>query len=250
MRIAVVVSTWVGHPSRHLLALCESFARHSAGAEYDLFLCANGLEYSPPVELVPLITEVFVRENTGYNLGAWDHAWRQLPEYDRLLFLQDECLVKRAKWLRDFVRCFDSTPGCGLVGEHLIRDWDRPWSELSDQRGREAQGHKSIERAELARFYRETLARWGIPEGPKARALTAVVQFTSRSILEEVGGYDIGRTYQEAIAAEIGFSRKIEAKGYSLVQIGRQRHSRIGHPQWNRLGFFSRLRRSVRKRLS
>jgi len=248
MRVAVVISSWVGHPSKYLLALCESIARHPPGAGHDLVLCANGLDYSPPGELVPLFSEIFIRENTGYNLGAWDHAWRQLPEYDRFLFLQDECLVKRPNWLGDFIRCFDSTPTCGLVGEHLIREWDKPWSE-TDQKDPDVQDRQSIERASLARFYRETLARWGIPEGPTARALTAVVHFTSRSILEEVGGYNLGRSYQEAIAAEIGFSRKIEARGYSLVQIGPRRHSRIGHPQWNRLGFFTRLRRSVRKRL-
>ncbi len=250
MRVAAVVSTWVGHPSRYLIALCESFARHPPGAEYDLFLCANGLDYSPPAELVPLFTKVLVRENIGYNLGAWDHAWRQLPGYDRYLFLQDECLVKRPKWLGDFIRCFDSTPACGLVGEHLIRAWDKPWSELTEQKDRDARDGRSSEQAALARFYRETLARWGIPEGPTARHLTGVVHFTSRSILEEVGGYNLGRSYQEVIAAEIGFSRKIEAHGYSVVQIGRRRHSRIGHPQWNRQDFFARLRRSVRKRLS
>jgi hypothetical protein len=250
MRVAVVISSWVGHPSKYLLALCESIARHPPGAGHDLFLCANGLDYSPPGELVPLFSEIFIRENTGYNLGAWDHAWRQLPGYERFLFLQDDCLVKRPRWLRDFILRFDSTPACGLVGEHLIRAWDRPWSELTDPRApRSRRGHSS-EQSALANFYSETLARWGIPEGPTARALTAVVHFTSRSILEEVGGYNLGRTYQEAIAAEIGFSRKIEARGYSLVQIGRQRHSRIGHPQWNRQGFFARLRRSVRKRFS
>jgi hypothetical protein len=249
MRVAVVISSWVGHPSKYLLTLRESIARHPPGAGHDLFLCANGLDYSLPGELVPLFSEIFIRENTGYNLGAWDHAWRQLPGYDRFLFLQDDCLVKRPGWLRDFIHCFDSTPACGLVGEHLIRAWDRPWSELTEQKDRDARDDRASEQAALARFYRETLARWGIPEGPTARALTAVVHFTSRSILEEVGGYNLGRNYQEAIAAEIGFSRKIEARGYSLVQIGRQRHSRIGHPQWNRQGFFARLRRSVRKRL-
>jgi len=250
MRVAVVISTWTGHPSQRLVALCESVARHPPGAEFDLFLCANGLDYSPPPELRPLFTRIFVRENTGYNLGAWDHAWRQLPKYERFLFLQDECVVKRTGWLRDFIRRFDLTAACGLVGEHLIRGWNRAWSELVQAQGWEAKNARAVERSFMARLYRETLARWGIPEGPTARHLTSVVHYTSRAILEEVGGYNLGRTYQEAIAAEIGFSRKIEAHGYRLVQVGRQRHSRIGHPQWDRLGFFPRMTRSVRKRLS
>ncbi len=250
MPVAIVISTWVGHPAQSLVRLCDSIVRHPARAEYDLFLCANGPAYSPPLELRPLFTRIFVRENTGYNLGAWNHAWRQLPEYDRFLFLQDECAVKRTGWLKDFLRRFDSTPACGLVGEHLIRSWDRPWSVLVEAQGREAKDPRAIQRALSARSYREILARWGIPEGPTARHLTTVVHFTSRSILEEVGGYNLGQTYQEAIAAEIGFSRKIVTHGYRLVQVGRWRHSRIGHPQWDRLGFFRRLERSLRKRLS
>lgn len=121
---------------------------------------------------------------------------------------------------------------------------------MLEPKGRRAHDASATEGARLARIYQETLARWRIPQGSTARHLTSVVHFTSRQILEEVRGYNLGRTYQETIAAEIGFSRKIEARGYRLIQIGRQRHSRIGHPQWDPLDFFLRLKRSVKKRLS
>jgi hypothetical protein len=248
MRVAVVVSTWTGHPSDYLFALTASMARYSPGAAYDLFLSANGMDYSPPAKLARLFREIFVRENSGYNLGAWDHAWRRLPGYDRFLFLQDDCRVLQNKWLRDFIRCFDSTPLCGLVGENLPHWWDRPWTELSAPLSLTVKETDPDRRATLARFFRDRLADWGIPEGPTARHLTTVVQFTSRSILEEVDGYNLGRTYDEAIAAEVAFSRKIESRGYTLVQIGRRRHTRIAHAQWPRYGFFVRLRRSLLKR--
>ncbi len=32
------------------------------------------------------------------------------------LLLQDECLIKRDNWLRDFIRRFESIPKFGLVG--------------------------------------------------------------------------------------------------------------------------------------
>lgn len=76
-----------------------------------------------------------------------------------------------------------------------------------------------------------------------------MVQFTSRRILEEIGGYNIGRDKLEATAAEIAFSRKIAAKGYRLVQIGRRRHSRIAHPQWPSDAPAARIWRSVKKRM-
>jgi len=248
MRIAVVISSWVEHRFRYVGGICDSMVRHPAGLDYDIFLSVNGREHPPPANLVRRFSGVFTRENVGYNLGAWDYAWRHLPGYDRFLFLQDECIVKRARWLEDFVRRFDATPACGLVGEHLIAGWHRSWDDLVNA-ALNAHSPTAIEQCQWASFYRRTLARWGIPEGPTARHLTTVVHFTSRSILEEVDGYNIGHSYREAIAAEIGFSRKIEARGYRLMQIGRRRHSRIGHPQWDRRGFLSRLRRSVWKRL-
>ena len=67
--------------------------------------------------------------------------------------------------------------------------------------------------------------------------------------LEAVDGHNIAGTYEEAIAAEIAFSRKIEARGWRLVQIGRHRHSRIGHRQWRQKDLISRWRRSLSKHI-
>jgi hypothetical protein len=248
-RVAVVVSTWTGHPACSLLALCESIVRHPAGADFELVLSSNGVKYSVPPELATRFSHVFVRENTGYNIGAWEYAWRHLPTYDHFLFLQDDCLVLKTGWLSDFIRRFESMPACGLVGENLLRSWNRPWSELSDPSSPAPLDGDPARRAARARFFREMLARWGIPEGPSARCITTVVQFTSRTILEKVNGYNLGRTYEEAAAAEFGFSRKVEAQGYRLVQLGRRRHSRIAHPQWPSDAFLARMKRSITKRL-
>lgn len=248
MRVAVVVSTWSGHPSSYLFDLCGSFNCYPAGLDYALILSVNGLDYTPPAELLPLFNEIFIRENTGFNLGAWDHAWRRLPAYDRFLFLQDDCLVRRRGWLEKFVERFETTPRCGLVGETLQVGWDKPWAVLSSPQRIDRKDRDPIRRGAWTNFVRQTLKGWSIPEGPTGRHITTVVQFTSREILEEVGGYNIGRTKEEAIAAEIGFSRKIEAKGYSLVQVQRSRHSVIGHRQWPPNNFFARLKRSILKR--
>lgn len=250
MRVAVVVSTWSGHPSSYLFDLCASFNRYAAGMDYALVLSANGLDYALAPELRPLFNEVFIRENRGFNLGAWDHAWRLLPDYDRFLFLQDDCLVLRKDWLQKFVECFESAPRCGLVGETLQVGWDKPWAVLSSPQRMDRKDRDPIRRAAWTNFIRQTLKEWGIPEGPTGRHITTVVHFTSSKVLEEVGGYNIGRTKEEAIAAEIGFSRKIEEKGYSLVQVRRRRHSVIGHRQWPPNYFFARLIRSSLKRIA
>lgn len=97
-----------------------------------------------------------------------------------------------------------------------------PWTELTGADGK----HKvSEKKRKWAEFYIETLRKWGIPKGKTAGHLTSVVHFTSRKVLEEVDGYIIVDDYHEAIAAEIAFSKKIQNKGYEIVQIGKKRHS-------------------------
>ena len=239
-RVAVVVSSWVGNPPEYLLGLCASLDRKPPGAAFDLFLSANGLDYRVPEALAGRFSQVLVRENAGYNLGAWDHAWRRLPGYERYLFLQDDCTVLRSNGLRDFARRFDEIPRCGLVGEHFR--WDEPWDNLVAEQAPEPGLLWEGAPVSRARFYKAMLRRWGIPEGATARHLTAVVHFASRQALEAVDGYRLGSSYHEAIAAEIGFSRAIEAAGFRLAQVGRRRHSRIGHREWKSGGIVARLR--------
>jgi hypothetical protein len=228
--IVVIISAWEGHPVSFLRRLIESVNRFDAGEAYDLALSVNGSEYQVPSDLVAGFRHIMQRENVGFNLGAWDHAWRRLPEYDHYLFLQDECFVRRKNWLRRFSRRLASENDCGLVGEHFNTGWNHPWETLL---GQDDSGYAvSEKKRRRAAFYFQMLQDWGIPPGDTAAHLTTVVQYTSRRVLEEVDGYPIRKSYREAIAAEIGFSRKIAAAGYCLRQVGRWRHSCIGHPQW------------------
>ena len=242
---AIVVSTWFGNPSDYICNLVDSLKRYDAGVPYDIYLCANGESYRLPKNLSNIFKKVFIRENTGFNLGAWDHAWRILPQYENYLFVQDDCYIKKDNWVKDFIGCFNSIEKCGLVGEYLNKSWDMPWTELTGAAGKHKVSKKKRERAG---FYIETLRKWGIPKGETASHLTSVVHFTSRKVLEKVDGYIIVDDYHEAIAAEIAFSKKIQNKGYEIVQIGKKRHSRIGHRQWMPDGFFPRLANSIKKR--
>ena len=206
-RVAVIISTWIGNPADYILNLMKSMTRYDACAPFGLYLCANGESYRLPPGLQGRFTDVFIRENTGYNLGAWEHSWRKLPEYDDYLFMQDDCFIKKKAWLRDFMACFHSKRRYGLIGECLHKSWNRPWPELTGQQIKTNTRHRISENKESrARYYRDVLKSWGIPEGKKADHLTSVVHFTSRAILERVGGYTIADNYQEAIAAEIAYN--------------------------------------------
>jgi hypothetical protein len=228
--VAVVISAWEGHPVSFLRRLVASMKRFDAGAAYDAILSINGSDYPVPAELAATFRHILRRENTGFNLGAWDHAWRSLPEYDHYLFVQEDCFMCRRNWLHAFMQRFVAEQACGLVGEHFNNGWNHSWDRLlgPDAGGQTISGKKR----RRALLYRQMLQQWGIPAGDSAAHVTTVVQFTSRRILEEVDGYPIRDVYREAVAAEIGFSRKIVAAGYVLRQVGRWRHSYIGHPQW------------------
>ena len=230
LNIAVVVSTWTGNPSEYLQRLIDSINKYDAGTNYDLYLCANGEDYTISETLQCYFKCIYIRENLGYNLGAWDYTWRRLPQYTHFLFLQDDCIIHRKNWLSRFVRCFMNNPNVGLVGEYFSRGWDYSWEDLTTR----SSGKKTFseKKRKKAVGYNEVLTQWGIDPGDRASHLTSVVHYTSRKILEEVDGYNLGQTYKEAVAAEIGFSRKLIAKGYKLVQVGRSRHSVIAHPQW------------------
>jgi hypothetical protein len=245
----------VKSPQGYIKRLCISLKQYLPGAHYDLFLCANGLEYLPPKEVESSFKDIFIRENTGFNLGAWDYTWRRLSNYDYFLFLQDDCWVVKDHWLLDFICRFRSSANCGLVGECVTSLCNRAWPVLTDPRKTlildllkylqnptiSLKEHR-FRRAKRWDFYYNTLVRWEIIPGDTARHATTVVQFTSRRILQEVDGYNIGRNKSEAIAAEIGFSRKIVAYGYNVLQLSRHRHTRIKHRQWASGGIWTRIR--------
>lgn len=239
MTVDVVISVWNENPSEWLAALVASIDAHPAGHEFALVLAANGEDYVVPESIAARFDEVFVRPNVGFNIGAWDHAWRRRPA-DQFLFLQDDCVVRSDGWLADFVACLGSSEQVGLVGEHLNKNWNVTWDELT------AGANAGL--AERAQRYKARIEEWGVDAGAHARHLTTVVQFTSRAVLEAVDGFHIAGAYEDAVAAEIAFSRKIEATGRTLAQIGGRRHSRIGHREWESDGFFAKLRRSAQKR--
>lgn len=239
MPIAIIISSWSGHPSSYLDKLLATVKKYPAGLEYDLILCANGEDYQLTKAARDQFTHCFVRENRGFNIGAWEHAWRQLDQYNHFLFLQDDCFIIRNNWLKDYMALFSSSEGIGLVGENSNKNWDISWQQLGT----------SASRAERATKYYSALVDWGIEPGAKASHITTVVQFTSRRVLELVDGFHTADDYQLAIATEIGFSKKVEAAGFSIKQLRPYRHQTIGHPQWPSDAPTAKFWRSIKKRL-
>jgi len=223
--VAVIVASWSGSNSDSVARLVSGMHDHTAGIDFNLYCCINGEGFTLPDSLSARFTRVFRRENLGFNLGAWDYCWRNLPGHDYFLFLQDECFIRRRNWLKGFLSAYRRLPGAGLVGENYNTRWSKPWDTLTD----EAYSRRIAKRARCYRFW---LEQRNIPIGSHAGHLATVAQFTSREVLEQVGGFDICESYDEAIAAEIAFSRKCINAGMGIAQADVRRHFFIGHPQW------------------
>lgn len=77
--VAVVISAWEGPSDNLLRRLLLSMKTFNSGLAYDLVLTINGSKYSVPDDLAGDFCHILQGENIGFNLSAWDYAWRRLP---------------------------------------------------------------------------------------------------------------------------------------------------------------------------
>lgn len=177
--------------------------------------------------------EVLYRENVGYNIGAWDVGWRADPVHFAYLFLQEECRLAQKDWIGAFVQRAEE-PGVGIVGECLSPDWDAPWDELARRcQGDRLPGHH-IDNVPADRVpcYLDFLRRQRIDPGLKGDHLQSLVLFARREVLEAMNGFPVGRDYGEAIASEIGITKKVQALGLRACEVGPGPFTNVEHPQW------------------
>ncbi len=231
--VLVVVAHYAARPAGPLVRLLDSMTARPAGCDYAVRVVVNrdGAETLTLPERHRGV-EVLYRPNTGYNIGAWEAGWRTGPAHDGYLFVQDECVVVRAGWAAAFARA--CREGVGLVGECLSPDWDAPWAVLAERfRGHELREHTiDGKKAERVDCYLDFFRRRGIPPGERGDHLQSLVLYAPRAVLERVGGFPEGATYGEAIAAEIGVSKKVQAAGLALAQVGPEPFAFVEHPQW------------------
>ncbi|MGC8641948.1 MAG: hypothetical protein ACP5XB_18940 [Isosphaeraceae bacterium] len=235
--VLVVISHYNAWKTDQLVALLDQVASVPAGYPFQLRIVVNQA-MPKPLELPDrhIGSEILYRENTGFNIGAWEHGWRTGPPYDIYLFLQEECRIAQGGWLSPFVRLLQGGK-VGLVGELL--GWNSTWRFLKDYTGPYCQSWITLDdgrRVDRATFYMEFLERRGIPCGPKGDHLQSLILCAPRSVLEAIDGFSIGGSYHEAVASEIAFSKKVQALGLQIKQIGTLPFTYIEHTQWSRAG--------------
>jgi len=233
-RTCVVVSYWTGLPVRRLHRLLQQMKMIDAGSPFDVVVVCNGGDKRPltlPRRFDGLKPRILNRENDNYNLGAWDHGWRNAPGYDYYLFLQDDCFLKDSDWLYAFERRMDFDRGAGLLGE-VESNAGVPWEFTWAMRAK-----RSLNDSDSKYLYAFTLSLFkehGIDLGPTAHHIPSIILFTRRDVLEEVGGFRrFGPTYEDAVAAEVIFSLEIVARGHRIAKIHNAPFRFIGHAEWS-----------------
>lgn len=245
----VIVSYWTGHSMRNLLRLLRQMGSVDAGSPFDTIVVCNGGDVRPlslPESCGSVKARVLNRENSGYNIGAWEAGWRAAGPYECFLFLQDECFLKRPHWLSEFEFRMDHDSGIGLLGETMM--WDQmSWRFIRTATDRDLGSSvwSPGDQTHPLEQYETFLDARGIPKGDVGTHLQSLVLFTRRTILEEVGGFPLGKTYREAVACEIGISRLIASRGYRLARIHDAAFRYIGHHQWTRRDRLYRKARGI-----
>jgi hypothetical protein len=212
--------------------------RIDAGVAFDLVVVCNGGD-ERPLTLSPrfddLRPKVLNRANVGYNIAAWEQGWRSAEGYEFYLFLQDDCFLKWPNWVHDFEFRMCRDKGLGLLGETVVYDratWDYVRETMYiDFHGPSSTWPEPVHPIDL---YRTLFERRSLSWPDTAEHLPSIILFSSRSVLEEVGGFPyFGPSYREAVASELAISRAVVAAGYRISKVKDQPFEHVGHPQWS-----------------
>ena len=214
----VVVSYYDSRSVDDLLRLLRQLHQQWSAGFFDLRVVVNS-DQMQKLELPPELAEISVevRENIGFNIGAWHHGWRANPGYSYYIFLQDECEIVSNRWL-DRYRMLLSKANAGLVGESLLHwaswaSFGKKWPEAG---------------AECAAI----AATHDIELGPNPTHLQTLVLGATADCLRATDGFLLAKGKVAAIATEILFSRHCIQRGFDVRQTAWRPFEYIGHPQW------------------
>lgn len=168
-----------------------------------------------PVDLQDQLIEY--RENTGFNMGSWDHGWRHDPGHRHYLFLQDECVVCDPAALSAYWHLLEQDPST-LVGESL-QFW-RGWAPFARQL------------PDPFRAIQALCDQRGLGRGLTATHLQTLAVAASGQALALMDGFLLANEKMEAVATEVMWSRKALGLGLGIRQSAATPFRYFEHEQW------------------
>ena len=217
----VVVSFYDERPSDELVRLLRQLLDTDEGGEIKVCVVVNSerhFQISLPEDLSGMT--VIYRKNSGFNIGAWNHGWKENPGFSYYIFLQDECEIVNARWLSRY-KLLLSRNRAGLVGESLLL-WPS-WASLS---------------REWPESYAECVSLGNLQNielGTSSSHLQTLALGATAACLEATGGFLMADNKAGAIATEIMFSRHCICLGFKISQSAWRPFEFFSHSQWSEI---------------
>ena len=220
--LCIIVSHYNARPSIELIRLLYQLKDQAANVHpqfsVDLIVVVN-MESTIRLELPSELKEIEVqyRENTGFNMGSWEYGWRNNPNYDGYLFLQDECVAFNRFAVFNYCTLLKRYPN-SIFGESIF--FYRGWAKFLKKW---PSNHTSI----------ITFAcKNDIPLGLTPSHLQTLVLASTRKTMMKLEGFILSNDKIEAIAAEVLLSRRAVSRGINVEQSNWRPFSNFSHEQW------------------
>jgi hypothetical protein len=226
-----IISFYAPRPVADLLALMNALEQH----QKDSIIVINSDQVHDQVQYQNINGwPAIVAPNRGMNIGAWQQGFLARPNEDFYFFLQDECFIKQPGFFSACLARFENEPQLGMLGESLNYKWNHSWEEMRNSNMNWRDTDHQIDNVPVARvdYYLLAMARMGIDPGESGLHLRSLCWAFRGETLRAIGGFPIGNTKGDCIAAEIGVSRKVIQHGYQFDQLSSTPFSYIGHREW------------------
>jgi hypothetical protein len=231
-KICIVISHYLGRDNRDLINLINQLdffksnlivSINDDNALSESYSNINGVNF-------------VVRPNIGMNIGGWGAAIKYCQDYDKIIFMQDECIIKDFDFISQYSDLLDNI-GAGIVGESINPKWNKSWDLLANSPlnyNVETLEGLTIPRVEN---YIQCLNKWGINPGKTGLHLRSLVWAFNTSFLSIINNFPIGLNKEECIAVEIGVNKLVEQNNLKILQSATYPFRYIQHKEWKTDGW-------------
>jgi hypothetical protein len=230
----IVVSHYDLRPKLNLQALIGSLISN----RYDVVVVVNNDELNSIQRdlFCPGVVRIN-RPNHGMNIGAWDCAFREFPDYENYIFLQDECVIKDFLFIDAYLARL-SDAKIGMIGESINFKWNMEWNLISKSALNYDVGVNNFgNKVARVEYYLYMMKKWGVEPGITGRHARALIWAIKGEVLLKIKGFPIGSCKEECIAAEIAVSKSVEQLGLRVEQVDTDPFKYIQHSEWRKDGY-------------